>query len=190
MLIDPTAEDPFDHLLLTLALGEYHPLTPEGVTTIAVCGLNRPLPTRGRQARRVVDLSLQGWEDGRRRSDAMASVVLTIREQPFADVCQSMLRQATAPGADILSADAPSILELLRTPELNHVLPEQRARSAAQVYTSIGSLGAQSPLRPLHPGSDPSTPGRLSAHGSRRPASPRPRYSELAPPEIVGTTRA
>ncbi|WP_439681765.1 hypothetical protein [Embleya sp. MST-111070] len=125
LLIDPTAEDPFDHLLLTLALGEYHPLTPKGVATIAVCGLNRPLLTRGRQqARRVVDLSLRGWEDGLRRGDgtAMASAIPTIREQPFADVCQSMLRQAGAPGADIVFADAPGVLELLRTPELSHAL--------------------------------------------------------------------
>jgi hypothetical protein len=85
------------------------------------------LLTRGRQqARRVVDLALRAWDDGRRRAEeqAMASAVLTIREQPFADVCQSMLRQAFTPGADIIFAETPGVLELLRTPELTQALLE------------------------------------------------------------------
>ncbi|RKT53403.1 HNH endonuclease [Saccharothrix australiensis] len=119
LLVDPTAEDPFDHLLLTLALGTYVALTPKGQATIDVCGLNRPVLTRGReQARRVVVASLLRWARGRDRgaADEMREAVLTVRWQPFADVCQSMLRLALMPGAARV-LDEP-VLSLLRDREL------------------------------------------------------------------------
>jgi hypothetical protein len=47
LLIDPTAEDPFDHLRLSLPFGRYEPLTDKGRTTIKVCSLNRPQLERG-----------------------------------------------------------------------------------------------------------------------------------------------
>jgi hypothetical protein len=52
----------------------------------------------------------------------MDEMILAVQEQPFADVCQSMLRQAVAPGADIIFADAPGILALLREPGLRSAL--------------------------------------------------------------------
>lgn len=125
LLINPCAEDPFDHLLLTLSLGIYQPLTDKGSATIEVCGLNRALLVRGRvQARRVVALCLAEWEAARARGDRIrqAAAVLTVREQPFADVCQSMLRQARSRGADAIFADTPAILRLLRIPELRRAL--------------------------------------------------------------------
>ncbi|MEV0606420.1 hypothetical protein AB0I61_08640 [Polymorphospora rubra] len=52
----------------------------------------------------------------------MDEAVLTVREQPFADVCQAMLRQAVAPGAaNAFSLPAP-LLPLLRSPELRAAL--------------------------------------------------------------------
>jgi hypothetical protein len=121
LLIDPSAEDPFEHLLLTLSLGVYQALTEKGRSTIEVCGLNRALLVRGRvQARRVVELCLAEWEAARISGDLARqdAAVLTVREQPFADVCQSMLRQAQAPGAGHVFADTPAVLILLRLPEL------------------------------------------------------------------------
>ncbi|GAA0983188.1 hypothetical protein GCM10009555_054470 [Acrocarpospora macrocephala] len=52
LLIDPSTEDPFDHLQLTLTLGVYRAKggSPKGQTTIDVCGLNRPILTKGRVA--------------------------------------------------------------------------------------------------------------------------------------------
>ncbi|WP_433270310.1 HNH endonuclease [Actinosynnema sp. CS-041913] len=119
LLVDPTTEDPFAHLLLTLALGTYVALTPKGQATIDVCGLNRPVLTQGReQARRVVVMSLLKWTAGRARgaADEMRDAVLTVQGQPFADVCQSMLRLALSPGAARV-LDEP-VLAVLRDGEL------------------------------------------------------------------------
>jgi hypothetical protein len=125
LLIDPTTEDPFDHLLLTLSLGVYQPITHKGKVTIDVCDLNRALLIRGRvQARRVVELCLDLWQRGTSEGNATIEneAVLTVREQPFADVCQSMLRQATAPNAGDIFVDNLSILDLLLNPKLRAAL--------------------------------------------------------------------
>jgi hypothetical protein len=121
LLIDPCTEDPFEHLLLTLSLGVYAALTEKGSSAIEVCGLNRALLVRGRvQARRVVELCLAEWGAAHTAADhaRKAAAVLTVQEQPFADVCQSMLRQAESPGAETVFADPPAVLPLLRLPEL------------------------------------------------------------------------
>jgi hypothetical protein len=125
LLIDPTAEDPFDHLLLTLSLGVYRARSTKGQVTIDVCGLNKPGLAKGRmQARNVVELALHGWDRARAcdRSAEMQRHVRTVQDQPFADVCQSMLRQAFSPGADIVFSDSPDLLALLRTDELRAAL--------------------------------------------------------------------
>jgi hypothetical protein len=125
LLIDPTSEDPFGHLLLTLSLGYYEPLSDKGKATIDVCDLNRPILQRGRvQAQRVVELCLKKWEDANQigNTSAMREAVLTVREQPFADVCQAMLRQAEMPGGELIFDDRPGILDLLRTPEVRSAL--------------------------------------------------------------------
>lgn len=121
LLIDPTAEDPFDHLVLTLSFGEYVPLTDKGRTTIEVCDLNRPLLKRGRvNARTSVESCLLRWIAARRENDAaeMSSMLRTVREQPCADVCQAMLLQALGPLAEIVFADTPEVLAILRLPDL------------------------------------------------------------------------
>ncbi|SDG98149.1 hypothetical protein SAMN05216553_11463 [Lentzea fradiae] len=123
--IDPTAEDPFEHLLLTLSLGVYSPLTEKGEATIAVLGLNeRGLPEGRKHARKVVALALREWDRARERdrSDEMAENVRTVQDQPFADVCQSMLRQAFSPGADVVFSDCPDLLVLLRREDLREAL--------------------------------------------------------------------
>jgi hypothetical protein len=125
LLIDPCSEDPFGHLLLTLSLGVYSPLTEKGSATIDVCGLNRALLVRGRvQARRVVELCIAEWAAAHAAANRarQAAAVLTVREQPFADVCQSMLRQAKSPGAEAIFADSPAVLALLRLPQLRAAL--------------------------------------------------------------------
>ncbi|MBC6449311.1 HNH endonuclease [Actinokineospora sp. HBU206404] len=125
LLVDPTSEDPFDHLLLSLSVGEYRALTPKGTATIEVFGLNRALLVRGReQARRVVVASLRGWERARARDDEpdMEECVLTIREQPFADVCHAMLRQADVPRAEIVFGRDRDVLPTLRDPRLRACL--------------------------------------------------------------------
>ncbi|NUT50436.1 MAG: HNH endonuclease [Saccharothrix sp.] len=121
LLIDPTVEDPFDHLVLTLSLGVYVARTDKGAATIDVCGLNRPVLTQGRvQAKRVVLRCLEQWVAGRDRAaaDQMREAVLTVHGQPFADVCQAMLRLARSPGAELLFEETPWALTVLRDEEL------------------------------------------------------------------------
>jgi hypothetical protein len=48
LLVDPTAEDPADHLTLRLSVGTYDPLSPKGEETIQVFGLNRSELVKGR----------------------------------------------------------------------------------------------------------------------------------------------
>jgi hypothetical protein len=142
LLIDPTVDDPFDHLLLTLSLGEYRPLTKRGEATIDVCGLNRPLLVRGRAAARpIVEACVVQWSIAEVQGDtaAMAYWIHVVREQPFADVCQSMLRQAMAPGAAVVFADQPWVLDMLREPEL---------RAALLVGRGISPDGARARAHP------------------------------------------
>ncbi|MEU8240085.1 hypothetical protein AB0C07_17705 [Actinoplanes missouriensis] len=96
-----------------------------GRLTIEVCGLNRADLARGRQqARRVVALCLREW--GRELRDrgpcAPETLVRTIREQPFADVCQAMLRQVVMPGAGTVFADMPEVAAVLREPRVREEL--------------------------------------------------------------------
>ncbi|MCW7986885.1 hypothetical protein XF35_16740 [Streptomyces platensis subsp. clarensis] len=127
LLIDPTREDPFEHLYLSLESGEYEGLTEKGIFTRDVCGLNRDdLPESRCQARDVVALIagnwLHAWENGHERR--MAIAVRTVQEQPFADVTQFMLRQAVLPKAHkVFDFElGPDALEQLRHPHLRAAL--------------------------------------------------------------------
>jgi hypothetical protein len=125
LLIDPTADDPADHLLLTLSFGRYVALTDKGRVTIEVCDLNRPLLQRGRvNSRTNVESSLLRWAVASHDGDtgAMEKLIFTVREQPCADVCQAMLRQAAGPNADIIFSDTPKLLTILRSPEIRAAL--------------------------------------------------------------------
>jgi hypothetical protein len=131
LLIDPTSEDPFEHMTLSLSTDVYYPLSDKGTATIDVCGLNRRQLMDGRRrARDVVALCLWAWAATSRagRDAKLAEVAQLIREQPFGDVCQAMLRQAVAPGAELIFSDAtvaglgPDMLGYLRAPEVRSAL--------------------------------------------------------------------
>lgn len=131
LLIDPTIEDPYEHMTLSLSTDMYHPVSAKGTATIAVCGLNRGQLVDGRRrARKTVAMCLRllatavmGGQDAE-----ATEIAATIRQQPFADVCQAMLRQATAPGAErIFSGNdvvglTSDLLVYLRMPEIRNVL--------------------------------------------------------------------
>jgi hypothetical protein len=51
----------------------------------------------------------------------MREAVITVQEQPFADVCQSLLRLALSPGVTRV-IDDPRVLDLPRRPELRRSL--------------------------------------------------------------------
>jgi len=70
----------------------------------------------------------------------MAQIVGTIQQHPFADVCQAMLRQALAPGAEAVFSDAevagmtPRLLVLLRLPALRSALRDFLANGVPAVF--------------------------------------------------------
>ncbi|MET8862133.1 HNH endonuclease [Nonomuraea sp. NPDC004580] len=117
LLIDPTAEDPFDHLRLVLSTGAYRGLTLKGRTTIDVLDLNRGELRRGRelafprcQAMLRESLRLQDGGDSR-EATKMANALLV---QPFVDVLHAMLRAAPRPGAEVVLGGS-EVLKALRT---------------------------------------------------------------------------
>ncbi|GAA3577327.1 hypothetical protein GCM10022419_068180 [Nonomuraea rosea] len=116
LLIDPTVDDPFDHLRLILSTGAYRWNTSKGQATIEVFQLNRADLRRGRelafprcQAMLRDYLRLQGSGKGR---DAL-KMLNALQEQPFADVLHAMYRTMTIPGADIVLGGL-EVLEALR----------------------------------------------------------------------------
>lgn len=123
LLIDPTAEDPNDHLRLVLGTGEYRHLTTKGQATILVFGLNRADLVRGRagafHTRKAVVCHARRlfYED---RKDEAAWCLKALTEEPHASVLHAMLRSTDLPGAaGVLGADVlvalrdPNVLDLL-----------------------------------------------------------------------------
>ncbi|HEX3965983.1 MAG TPA: HNH endonuclease [Trebonia sp.] len=131
LLVDPTLEDPFEHMTLSLSTDLYVPVSAKGAATIEVCGLNRRQLVDGRRRARntvaiclrlLVSASLDGKDTEARE------IAATIQQQPFADVCQAMLRQALAPGAEHIFSGAAvagltsDVLVYLRMPEIRSAL--------------------------------------------------------------------
>jgi len=134
LLIDPTSDDPADHLHLVLAVGEYRGLTPRGEATIDVLELNRAVLVSGRRrvywttarclaachnAMEAMEAVESGAELAHRHEDELRRMLW---EQPMADVIAAMLRQAEAPGAEDIFADDLYTLALLRNPKLRAAL--------------------------------------------------------------------
>ncbi|PVD11675.1 HNH endonuclease [Streptomyces sp. CS207] len=105
LLIDPTREDPYDHIRLVFTTGKYIPRSPKGVATIEVFGLSRISLERGRASAFIRNKSMLRDFNGQLiqgNSSAVEEVKNSMLEQPFADVFFAMLQQAEAPGASIV----------------------------------------------------------------------------------------
>ncbi len=121
LLLDPTSDDPLEHLGLALSVGRYTPLTERGKATIEICQLNRDILCRGRQvAYDTSTLLLEAWlkasDSGNIQMASMAR--MAIQEQPFADVIHAMLRYAESPGAHELFYDRIQVVSILRRSDL------------------------------------------------------------------------
>ncbi|MFE0457973.1 HNH endonuclease [Kitasatospora sp. NPDC058965] len=122
LLIDPTSEEPADHLDLVLVTGAYRARTPKGSETIRIFGLDRPVLERGRAHAYVRCRSmlrdLARLVDQEERDEA-SSVVQALAVQPFADVLYEMLRLRTAPRAALVfGAEAVAGLHALTGPHV------------------------------------------------------------------------
>ncbi|WP_460362823.1 HNH endonuclease family protein [Actinocorallia lasiicapitis] len=123
LLIDPTAEDPFDHLELSFSTGEYMSETAKGTATINVCGLNeRRLPEGRMWVAYDLQLHLREWlrADGRLDEREKTNLIHLIWNRPMVDVCQAMLRQAHSDGLKLVLGS--EFVDLLRRPDLREAL--------------------------------------------------------------------
>jgi 5-methylcytosine-specific restriction endonuclease McrA len=124
LLVDPSAEDPHDHLRLTLATGTYEASTPRGDATIAVFGLNRQDLVNARIS--AFDCMCSVLRDRSRLHRAGKSVKVeritkALLDQPFSDVLCTMLRYRDHPRAALL-LDGQDVVDALADPAL-HLWP-------------------------------------------------------------------
>lgn len=100
-LIDPTVDEPLDHLAFSPATGDYQPLTAKGQPTIDVCGLRRAVLVRGRQrAWTTLQALLLLYARRKAANDPRAARIPNdVRDHPFAGVFAAFLRIAASPAA-------------------------------------------------------------------------------------------
>lgn len=122
LLIDPTIQEPLEHLHLVLGTGLYRGLTPQGETSIDVFGLNaRGALVKGRHdAYSTAALFLEKWRAAadKGQTDRARDTVRIAWDRPLADVLVSMFHQAVHPAAELLFSGEDEVLDLLRDPVL------------------------------------------------------------------------
>ncbi|MEU4178565.1 HNH endonuclease [Streptomyces sp. NPDC026589] len=122
LLLDPTLQEPLEHLRLVLPIGEYKGLTPQGDASIAVFGLNtRGVLVEGRRtAYETAKESVEIWRTAtdRGRHDKAAQTVRTAWNRPLADVLAAMFHQAGHRSAALLFDGEEETLRLLRDRDL------------------------------------------------------------------------
>ncbi|MFC1442468.1 HNH endonuclease [Streptacidiphilus sp. N1-10] len=108
LLVDPTQEDPADHLQLVLRSGEYRPRSEKGAVTIDVFGLNRRALVDGRAAAFVRCRSMLRdihHQLGSAQGAEADQVADALAIQPFADVLHAMQALREQPGAALVMGE-------------------------------------------------------------------------------------
>ena len=109
LLIDPTVDDPSEHLLLTPTTGKFENRTRKGEQSIEVFGLARETLETGRKDAWYTLVGLiPRYAEARRQGDEefVQGVGNAIRRHPFSSVLWYLLRVARLPGAPkLLRAD-------------------------------------------------------------------------------------
>jgi hypothetical protein len=121
LLVDPTREEPADHLLLILRTGEYQPRSAKGQATIEVFGLGRQSLEQGRARAfvrcrsmlRDIAALLDAGD-----AESAAEVADSLRVQPFADVLYAMqsVRELRGAVAVLGAREVESLRWLARLP--------------------------------------------------------------------------
>lgn len=102
LLLDPTVDEPMEHLSLSPSSGRFTNLTPKGQESIKVFGLNRGLLEKGREAAwRGIERMLLDYDGSCERGDLKRAdkVKEDLRQSPFASVFVWFIRIATGPHA-------------------------------------------------------------------------------------------
>lgn len=118
LLLDPTLQDPLNHLRLVLPLCTYKGLTAQGEACIEVFGLNdRGVLVEGRRtAYGTAKQSVELWRiaTDRGQHGKAAEVVRVAWNRPLADVLVAMFHQSEHPAAELLFDGEEETLDLLR----------------------------------------------------------------------------
>lgn len=121
LLVDPTSDDPLDHLSLSFATGAFVALTPKGSGSVAVFHLDNELLTQGRRNVWIVLCELLPAYAAARNvgnNDKAERLKVAIRGQPFSAVLYSVSRRVNEPG--IVDVVPDSVLEAFRQcPEIH-----------------------------------------------------------------------
>lgn len=105
LLLDPTEEDPLDHMALSPATGMLLALSLKGTLTIEIIDLDRETLVKGRAyAWTALEGLIAEYASLRQTGDSARSarVEMTIRNYPFAGVLTALLRMAVGVDADLL----------------------------------------------------------------------------------------
>ncbi|MCP3136571.1 HNH endonuclease family protein [Pyxidicoccus xibeiensis] len=124
LLIDPTAEEPQEHLALSATTGMFTSRTPKGQKSIEVFELNRDVLEQGRyDAWGAIESFLITYEDACVRGDVNRAerVRQWVRRYPFSSVFVWFLRYATRPDAGSV-IDARCLAVLDKYPDIQHWL--------------------------------------------------------------------
>lgn len=105
LLLNPTEEDPLDHMALSPATGSLLGLTLKGTITIESIDLDREILVKGRAyAWTALEGLIADYAHLRHTGDSARSarIELTVRNHPFAGVLTALLRIAAGADADLL----------------------------------------------------------------------------------------
>jgi uncharacterized protein (TIGR02646 family) len=108
MMIDPTADDPAEHLSLTPTTGRWVALTERGERSIEICGMNRVTLNQGRRdAWATLCALIPAYVAYRRRGEIEQAEELrdTVRRFPFSSVLWHLVRTCCLPGAHRVVSD-------------------------------------------------------------------------------------
>lgn len=116
MLLDPTHDDPRDHLLLALRTGIYEGRTVPGKESVKVYALNRLLlPIDRNRVFQTLQILLTEFDARSQRGDLDGADVVQalIVRDPYASILYDMLRVAASPAAELV-LDGGCLSALLR----------------------------------------------------------------------------
>lgn len=117
LLVDPTVEDPAEHLFLMLHSGVYGHRTAKGEHTIRIFGLNRADLVAGRKDAFCLACSnLRDWHGLRQDDDLEADrVAQALLDSPFVDVIHAMVRLDPGLAATVVGKRTVAALEHWRS---------------------------------------------------------------------------
>lgn len=123
LLLDPSRDDPADHLRLSLNDGRYHPLTEKGTVSIETFGLNRPDLRLGRErafrTRRAVIFYIYSLVEDGREDEAILHMEALV-EEPHASVLSAIFAALESDrAADVLGAD---LVAILNNPDMKRLI--------------------------------------------------------------------